>query len=275
MKKFTTVFLLSLIASLALSQTPFRVKDIYSGINGSNLELFGVPLGNGLVFQADDGISGQELWYSDGTNAGTYLIKDIYPGVFGSMNYGAAGFFVYGSKVLFAASDGVNGTSLWITDGTNAGTFMLKNVTPQLLSPNVSFQMMGSKVIFSGSTSANGTELWITDGTISGTTLVKDIWPGASSSNIYLLKNTGLGYVFFVANDGVNGEELWKSDGTTGGTLLMKDIKPGSALSGVNIFDFSNGKLYFSANDGTNGTELWVSDGTTIGTNLVKDITPG
>src|SRR5687768_18376628 len=36
-----------------------------------------------LFFFADDGVSGRELWKSNGTSAGTVRVKDIFPFTFG------------------------------------------------------------------------------------------------------------------------------------------------------------------------------------------------
>ena len=41
-------------------------------------------VGSTLFFAATDGSHGPELWKSDGTTAGTVMVKDVYPGAIGS-----------------------------------------------------------------------------------------------------------------------------------------------------------------------------------------------
>ncbi|NCS52900.1 hypothetical protein GQR42_06985 [Microcystis aeruginosa FD4] len=62
--------------------SPFLVKDIFLGFSSSPGGL--TVVGNTLFFWANDGVNGVELWKSDGTAAGTVLVKDIEPGSSGS-----------------------------------------------------------------------------------------------------------------------------------------------------------------------------------------------
>ncbi len=76
---------------------------------------------------ANDGTSGIELWKSDGTAAGTVLVKDIRPGIFNSNPLSLTN---VNGTLFFAANDGVTGFELWKSDGTAAGTVMVKELTP-------------------------------------------------------------------------------------------------------------------------------------------------
>jgi len=175
---------------------------------------------------------------------------------------------------LFTADNGTTGFELYVTDGTEQGTSLLKDIN---LGANDSYPerylYVEETLYFVASDDSHGDELWKSDGTEAGTVMVKDIYLGTSSANPDILTNVN-GTLFFVANDGVNGIELWKSDGTDAGTVMVKDIRLGTSHSSPESLTFVNGILFFSADDGFTARELWKSDGTDAGTVMVKEISP-
>jgi ELWxxDGT repeat protein len=203
------------------------------------------------------------------------LVKDIYVGHTDSFGGDPNHLIVYKGATLFALSDGDFGRELWKTDGTPAGTIMLKDISPGSFSSNPSkFIEVDNILYFVANDAAHGPELWRTDGTEEGTRLVKDINPGMEGSNITWITNVG-SKIYLFASDGEHGNELWKSDGTEVGTVMVKDIYPGKAHSGIYAFNEYKGMLFMSADDGEHGRELWRSDGTVDGTFMVLDIEPG
>src|SRR6516165_8365083 len=73
------------------SLTPHLLKDINPGsassiVPASGLGTF-VEVNGVAYFGANDGIHGRELWKSNGTAAGTVLVKDINPGPDSSATY--------------------------------------------------------------------------------------------------------------------------------------------------------------------------------------------
>jgi ELWxxDGT repeat protein len=225
------------------------------------------------LFIANDGVNGEALWITDGTDAGTRLLKDIHPG---TANGNIVGFASLGEKVLFMANDVVHGYELWVTDGTTDGTQLLKDIAPGTASSSPSEMVaIGERIVFRAFTPDEGHELWVTDGTADGTLLLKDIRAGSSGSTPQKLVAFG-DKVLFTANDGASGFELWVTDGTTDGTLLLKDVDPGASGSGApNDLVVLGTKAVFSAIDAAHGSELWVTDGTPDGTVLLKDIAAG
>jgi trimeric autotransporter adhesin len=168
------------------------------------------------------------------------------------------------SRSFFVADN----TELWTSDGTAAGTIIIKRF---LLIKDL--ELVNGVLFISATTQDHGCELWKSDGTTSGTVRVKDIFPGAGSANPLDLTNMN-GILYFSANGGPTGRELWRSDGTMAGTQLVKDIQIGSASSAPAKLVVVGSRLFFVANDGTAGYELWVSNGTPAGTVLIKDIYP-
>jgi ELWxxDGT repeat protein len=242
-------------------------------------------LGNELLFSANDGSTGCELWKTDGTETGTVMVKDINP--FNTVGDGSSNPSLNGNSypyhtslvladtLYFSADSGVGGVDLWKTDGTESGTMMVKDMTGSSTASHLT--AVGSQIYFQYNDGEHGTELWITDGTDLGTMMVKDINPSTCAncnhSSPRQFVSLGL-YVFFFADDGTNGYELWKTGGTDSDTTMVKDINPNTgSIPTYSLLKVFNNELYFIANDGQNGYELWKSDGTELGTLMVVDLT--
>lgn len=250
------------------------VKDIRTGTSASTPAVFAV-MNNILYFRATNGTGagqfGTELWSSDGTTAGTVLVKDVRSGTSSST---PALLTVVGNTLYFTATNGTLGTEWFTSDGTNAGTVLLKDINVGSGNSIVANAFaVGSKLYFRLTDATSGVELWVSDGTSAGTGLVKDIWTGVTSSTPTSMAILGTNLIFS-AMDSALGLELFSSDGTTGGTNMLKDINL-LTTSGPTKIGIVNGLYLFSALESTNGRELWATDGTTAGTVLVKDINPG
>jgi ELWxxDGT repeat protein len=222
-------------------------------------------------FVAGTPTTGAELWKTDGTSAGTSMVRDIRPG---SESSGIKFLTNVNGTLFFGATDGANGYELWKSDGTAAGTVMVQNIHPTAGSNPSSLRNVGGVLYFSADDGVNGYELWRSNGTAAGTTLVRNIRTGVAGSQPESLTEMG-GVLYFTANDGTNGVEMWRSDGTTAGTTLIRNIRAGTASAFPTGLVNVGGVLYFAANNGTNGTELWRSNGTSIGTTLVRDMAVG
>src|SRR5439155_13785257 len=120
---------------------------------------------------------------------------------------------------------------LWKSDGTEAGTVLVKDgLVPRTpysgTYPPFAVNLNG-KLLFSAFSSFHdddGAEFWISDGTTIGTV---PLLAEATDSSIPRGAAAIGGEIYFVAGDGVHGHEIWKSDGTSAGTLLVKDIYSG------------------------------------------------
>ncbi|MBA4851412.1 ELWxxDGT repeat protein [Emticicia sp. BO119] len=245
-------------------------KQLYPSFSSSAGEAkFWISTTNRIFFTATDPTAGAEPWVTDGTQAGTFRLKDINTGVGGS---DPNGFTLYNGAVYFTAYDPVNGREIWKTDGTIAGTTLLKNIdaTVRTTGPT-DMTVYNGKMYFATNNSTEGIELWVTNGTDIGTMMVKDINAGINSAlpkNFTIFNNL----LYFAASDGSNGNELWVTDGTAANTIMVKDIYSGSTSSDPYGLTVYNNKLYFGARDATNGIELWRTDGTGAGTTLVYNI---
>jgi ELWxxDGT repeat protein len=281
------------------------LKDIIAGAASSNQANKYNIFTNGIsyfLFTANTTAEGLELWKSDGTIAGTVLLKDINTGVQSSNpgNFSP----LNSSTILFTAKDASHGNEIWKTDGSEAGTALVKDINPGPgsstaleLFPGFSipifrdFHLFNNKAYFSATGNGATTgEMWVTDGTTSNTTLIKNLLPAAAFSSILLSNAVNLpGKFIFSVSDGASESGLWQSDGTPNGTTLFKSFSAANNSFPyilINyLYDINNGtityplfqgdKFFFTARTVAEGNELWISDGTLANTKLVKDINPG
>ncbi|MCG8648716.1 MAG: hypothetical protein MI861_02725, partial [Pirellulales bacterium] len=210
-------------------------------------------------FAANNGSNGVELYRSDGTPTGTFMVDDINPGVGNGVQTNFVTAELQG-EFYFTANTG-SGGELWKSDGLTAeSVFDPASGFPSILAAT------GQSLFFESASS-----LWKTDG---GTAeeVTDRVRPTTfiSFGNRQVVGNS----LFFAGSTSEHGSELWKTDGSDAGTQLVRDINPGSAGSNPNWFTNANGTLFFTADDGTHGTEVWQSDGSTVGTLLVDDVIP-
>lgn len=194
------------------------VKDINPGDGyGSPARL--IKLGDRVLFSADDGVHGVELWRTQGTEATTQRITDINT----SGDSTASGTLPVriGSTVYFVATDGT-GEELWRTNGTTASR--VKNIDKTGGSDPHLLTVSGGRLFFVADDGVHGREPWVSDGTPQGTFMLRDINP-AGDAQIDEFARVAGGKVVFGARDGSRGREPWVSDGTKAGTKLLKDIR--------------------------------------------------
>jgi ELWxxDGT repeat protein len=116
----------------------FQVRDINVGTPSSDPLPF-ARLGGAVLVVADDGMNGRELWRSDGTDGGTVFVRDINPGPFSAFPvlepedielHPEVAVWESEEIVYFPANDGAIGIELWGTDGTEAGTRLIRELNP-------------------------------------------------------------------------------------------------------------------------------------------------
>lgn len=257
-----------------------------------NLVVAGSPeKGYYAFFAATDSEHGEELWVTDGTAAGTHMVKDIVPGASTSnVSYLTR----FNDKVVFSAYTDDYGIELWISDGTEEGTYMVKDVNEVGDSSPLGFtQVNETQFIFAAEDFESSTYgstpqkwLWVSDGTEEGTERIYECqmsYPGRDNNAERWAPYVRVGRkVFFKADDldGTMGAELWVTDGTREGTKFVKDINLEETALGTgdpaidHMANFYNEKLFFKAWTTESGNEPWASDGTPEGTYQIYDSNP-
>jgi ELWxxDGT repeat protein len=222
-------------------------------------------VGSRAWFLATARATGQELYRTDGSAAGTALVLDLEPGpTSGEYLSAVTG---WGSGVVFAARHSELGPQLWYDDGgTTPARPLLEVAAATGLHDLGQVVTLGAALLFVADTAAFGREWWITDGTGPGTRLVADLQTGPFGSYPIEVAPLG-GGVFFVADRVGTGREPWFTDGTNAGTVLLADVIPGGGSSDARVLASFGGHVLFQHDVAIPAVpRIWITDGTPSGT---------
>jgi ELWxxDGT repeat protein len=244
----------------------------------------------GLLFTGHDSSFLFGLWFTDGTAAGTVEIGGLgnagisnshFPGGLDPLE-----FVAFRGKIFFLGHDLFGDATLWVTDGTAAGTVELGGLRNAGISgansaglfPE-SFVVANGELFFRGEDTSGNFGLWVSDGTAAGTTEVGGLedqgvsGAGASGFGIGGLFQLG-GKVVFSGADSSGKNGLWVSDGTAAGTVELggfgdqqiANVGPNGLMGAT--FDAARlgNLLLFNGFDSTGHIGLWETDGTVAGT---------
>ena len=165
----------------------------------ANFQDYKVIHNNELYF-----IFSNKLYKTDGTNAGTTLIRSNF--------FNAKYPISFNGKVYLIGGDSSNGVELWQSDGTAAGTVLVKNINNGSQTDSSTgggngfnptfdphFTIFNNQLFFVANDGIHGYELWSTDGTSAGTNLFKDIRQPARESTIGAPDGQGFGAFYILS----------------------------------------------------------------------------
>ena len=272
MNTLTTRRLLLLCAVVSVSLAGFAQIQL-SDLNTTRTDedaavLEFVRLGNRTVFLAESETEGIELYATDGTAAGTRLLRNINPG---GVNSNGSNFpWRFNSAVLdgelyFNASGSID--FLYKTDGTLSGTDQVQSVPTGYLQ---GLTAVGDRLYFFASGDERLDVYYLGN---DGATQVTH--PDFTDDSFYLAIGAADGhFIFYQSYSG--GTRLWTTDGTTAGTLVLREnVSAPSPTSFQNFGPTVNfgDRLIFQIvdNDPANPGLIYslVTDGTQAGTQVL------
>jgi ELWxxDGT repeat protein len=219
----------------ANAQTISFVHDLNN--MGSNYQILAsVDFKGKLYFTTHSMYESGSLWQTDGTNNGTSLVYTWPKPVLGGLEFSPNLLTIFNNKLYFVSTDSAHGRELWTSDGTTAGTYLLKDIMPgsgSAFAPEYAgfgngfrnnFCQLNNKLYFIASDISHNEEIWETDGTAAGTKQSFDLNGNNTSSLEYAPLAVSNGKLFFTGADGV-----YVSNGSLAGTSRI--------ISGYNCFN--------------------------------------
>lgn len=157
---------------------------------------------------------GEELWRSDGTSAGTFVLTALaepYPFL-----HSEYGFVALPHGVLFEAVEPAEVAGYWFAAADGSSLSRLPDLEPpaETFPPAESLALFPSssgRALFLATSAATGRELWSSDGSAGGTFAVTELGVGAADGDFRAVLESS-GRVVFLAGTTAAGVEVWASD---------------------------------------------------------------
>ncbi len=189
------------------------VYDAIPGMQSGNPVGF-TGLYNKLYFTLSGSYVNSVLYATDGTTAGTEKVLEKPTTSYAELG----GLTAFEGQLYFWMDDGIHGYEPWVSDGTDAGSYMIQELTPGSGTSYYSFYFVpfGHKLITAGVTANGGVVLYATDGL--SINIVNYPYSFTGYSDVPTSKSLLNGRLFFGAafTDGY-GSELFVLDETNVG----------------------------------------------------------
>lgn len=226
------------------------------------------------LFRACHLRTGCEPWITDGTRAGTQVLRNIrgpindrpqssYPSDFVDLGDGRVAF----SVTFHRDRQGRVSREPYITDGTRAGTGLVAR-TGSSSTPTGYTSLGDGRYVFAARSQRRGQIcLWVTDGTRQETSILRCTdWQWHMPYGFTPLRD---GQVVLAFNDAVRGAEPWITDGTREGTRLLRNIGGDTASNPGDFVQIAEGVVIFTVSG-----QVWATDGTRRGTQELVRMPP-
>jgi ELWxxDGT repeat protein len=148
------------------------VKDVRTGTGSGMDSYYGSPseliaVGDTIYFVGDDGVSGKQIWKSNGTATGTVPVQEVFNAA-GQAAPKPTGLVSFSGRAFFRMTRDGYGTEWWSTNGSSIDATPAADVYPGATSGIYTYQyvysgeqvVIGSNLYFVGKDADVGQELW-------------------------------------------------------------------------------------------------------------------
>ena len=241
-------------------------------------------IGDRAVFVRNDA-DALQLWQSDGTVAGTKMVKDLAVSSTDTLN-GPTNFISTGNRVFFTLGQGL----MYCTNGTTSGTVFVKDFYAEYGITDIGglpsgftkkFCLYNGDLCFLAGNIYQEVDVWCSDGTPGGT---RPVWqPGPSADyeitglwsmpdGLYVADNHN--YFDAALSIFTYTKELWRISTQSSLTqrVYYQENENINTLHGVNDLAALNGQVYFSI---LGAQQLWKTSGGAQAVEIINISGPG